>query len=139
MAKNSRKKRKKNGGKYFRRFFCLFFACSNVLVVLAVVLLKHMAIDYYSVNDLLQHIFPSVFVLGACGWLVGLILDNPKKNLIIDYKDLVMEELIKANSNITREDLERKLKKEGEFDEEDDENFAFEDAEFNIQDSKIEI
>ena len=139
MAKNTRKKRKKVGRKYFRRFFCLFFACSNVLIVLAVVLIKHMAIDYYSVNDLLQHIFPSVFVIGACGWLVGLILDNPKKNLIIDYKDLVMEELIKAHSNITREDLERKLKKEGEFSEEDDENFAFEDAEFNIQDSKIEI
>jgi len=138
MARKTKKKRRQVGGKYFRRFFCLFFACSNVLIVLAVVLIKHMAIDYYSVNDLLQHIFPSVFVLGASGWLVGLILDNPKKNLIIDYKDLVMEELIKANSNISREDLDRKLRKEAELTE-DDENFAFEDAEFNIQDSKIEI
>ena len=129
------------GKKYFRKFFCLLFACTNVLLVGLVVLLKHMAIDYYSVNDLLQHIFPSVFIVGAFGWVVGLILDNPKKNLIIDYKDLVMDELIKAKSHITREDLDRKLKKAMEFDDEEDEveNFAFSDADFNIQDSKIEL
>lgn len=137
--KIGKRPRKVHKRKYFRKFFCLFFACTNVLLIGTIVLVKHMSIDYYSVNDLLQHIFPSIFILGSLGWLAGLILDNPKKNLIIDYKDLVMEELIKANSNITPEELERKLKHDDDYEDEDDENFSFEDADFNIQDAKIDL
>ena len=94
----------------------------------------------------MRHIFPGVLFLGTLGWLAGLILDNPKKKLVIDYKDLIYEELIRTNARISPEELERKLKivtksvsGENEEDEEEQENFAFEDADFNLGESEIEL
>lgn len=93
----------------------------------------------------MRHIFPGVLFIGTLGWLAGLILDNPKKKLVIDYKDLIYEELIKANAKISPEELERKLKivtKNAAGDsenEEEQENFAFEDADFNLGESEIEL
>lgn len=130
---------------YFRRFFCLFFTCVNVLIIGLICLLKHWAIDYYSVNDALRHIFPGILFLGTLGWLAGLILDNPKKRLVIDYKDLIYEELIKANARISPEELEQKLKVVTKHhsgnpeDDEENENFTFEDADFNLGESEIEL
>lgn len=132
----------KNKSSYFRRFFCIFFTCSNVLLVGIICLVKHWSIDYYSVNDALRHIFPGILILGVLGWLAGVILDNPKKKLVIDYKDLIYEELIKANARISPEELEQKLKLvTNSSDEESDEteNFAFEDADFNLGESEVEL
>ena len=122
----------------------MFFTCSNVLIIGIICLVKHWSIDFYSVNDALRHVFPGVLILGTFGWLAGLILDNPKKKLVIDYKDLIYEELIKANARISPEELERKLKlvtknNEGEEGEEENENFAFEDADFNLGESEVEL
>ena len=148
MQKTARKKRKtyRHKSTYFRRFFCLFFACTNLLLVGFICICKHWAIDYYSVSDAMRHIFPGVLFLGTLGWLAGLILDNPKKKLVIDYKDLIYEELIRTNARISPEELERKLKivtksvsGENEEDEEEQENFAFEDADFNLGESEIEL
>ena len=105
-------------------------------------LIKHWAIDYYSVSDALRHIFPGILLLGTLGWLAGLILDNPKKKLVIDYKDLIYEELIRANAKITPEELEEKLKivtKNNEEANDEVENFAFEDADFDLGESKIDL
>lgn len=128
--------------RYFRRFFCLFFTCTMVLLIGIIILIKHAAIDYYSVSDILRHIFPGVLFLGTLGWLAGLILDNPKKKLVIDYKDLIYEELIRANAKISPEELEQKLKivsKTPENPEEETENFAFEDADFDLGESKLDL
>ena len=128
---------------YFRRFFCLFWACTNLLLVGIICICRHWSIDCYSVNDAIRHIFPGSILLGALGWLTGLILDNPKKKLVIDYKDLIYEELIRANVKISPEELESKLKivskPSSEEDEEGEENFAFEDADFNLGESEIEL
>jgi len=137
--------RKKTKCSYFRRFFCLFFTCITVLLISIIVLIKHQSIDYYSVSDILRHIFPGVLFFGATAWLAGLILDNPKKNLVIDYMDLIYEELIRTNNKISPEELQQKLKivakdktnEDGEDNEE--ENFAFEDADFNLGESEIEL
>ena len=141
-AKNYKKnKQRLKKSTYFRRFFCIFFTCINLLVIGLIVILKHWAIDYYSVSDALRHIFPGILFLGTFAWLAGLILDNPKKNLVIEYKDLIYEELIRANAKITPEELERKLQivtKELP-PEEEEENFAFEDADFDLGESKIEL
>ena len=141
-AKNYKKnKQRLKKSTYFRRFFFIFFTCINLLVIGLIVILKHWAIDYYSVSDALRHIFPGILFLGTFAWLAGLILDNPKKNLVIDYKDLIYEELIRANAKITPEELERKLQivtKEPP-PEEEEENFAFEDADFDLGESKIEL
>ncbi len=148
MAKKGKKSEYyKHKSSYFRRFFSLFFTCSNVLIIGIICLVKHWSIDFYSVNDALRHVFPGVLILGTFGWLAGLILDNPKKKLVIDYKDLIYEELIKANARISPEELERKLKlvtknnegEEGEEGEEENENFAFEDADFNLGESEVEL
>lgn len=147
MQTNKRKRRKiyRHKSTFFRRFFCLFFACTNLLLIGFICLCKHWSIDYYSVNDAMRHIFPGVLFIGTLGWLAGLILDNPKKKLVIDYKDLIYEELIKANAKISPEELERKLKivtKNAAGDsenEEEQENFAFEDADFNLGESEIEL
>lgn len=140
MSKNPRRKKivKSN---YFRRVLCIFFACINVIIIGFIILIKHWSIDYYSVNDLLRHIFPSIMLLGATAWLAGMILDNPKKSLVIDYKDLIYEELIKANAKISPEELEQKLRiiTKEESIEEDEENFAFEDADFNLGESEVEL
>lgn len=128
---------------YFRRFFCLFFTCITVLLIGLIITIKHWAIDYYSVSDILRHIFPGVLFLGTLGWLAGLILDNPKKKLVIDYKDLIYEELIRANAKISPEELEQKLKivtkKSEEDNPEEVENFAFEDADFDLGESKLDL
>lgn len=148
MSKGKRRKKSeyyKNKSSYFRRFFCLFFTCTNVMFIGVICLVKHWSIDFYSVNDALRHIFPGILILGTLGWLAGLILDNPKKKLVIDYKDLIYEELIKANARISPEELERKLKlvtqkhdsEDGE--EEETENFAFEDADFNLGESEVDL
>jgi len=136
-----RKIRKTVKSNYFRHFFCLFFVCINVLIIGTVILFKHHGIDYYSVNDLINHVFPSLAFLGLIGWLAGLILDNPRKKMIIDYKDLIYEELIKNNNKISPEELDRKLKiSTGEEEENEEiENFPFEDAEMNIGESEIEL
>ena len=139
------KKRRKNSytkSSYFRRFFCIFFTCTTMLLVGLIVMIKHWSIDYYSVNDALNHIFPGILFLGTFGWLAGLILDNPRKKLVIDYKDLIYEELIRANAKISPEELEQKLKivtKNNEAEEEEVENFAFEDADFDLGESKIDL
>ena len=143
-AKNYKKnKQRLKKSTYFRRFFCIFFTCINLLVIGLIVILKHWSIDYYSVSDALRHIFPGILFLGTFGWLAGLILDNPKKNLVIDYKDLIYEELIRANAKISPEELERKLqivtKEPSAEEEEEEENFAFEDADFDLGESKIEL
>ena len=140
-TKDKKLKQRLKKSTYFRRFFCIFFTCVNLLVIGLIVILKHWAIDYYSVSDALRHIFPGILFLGTFGWLAGLILDNPKKNLVIDYKDLIYEELIRANAKISPEELERKLQivtKEPP-PEEEEENFAFEDADFDLGESKIEL
>lgn len=141
--KNKKSEYYKHKSSYFRRFFSLFFTCTNVLLIGIICLVKHWSIDYYSVNDALRHVFPGILILGTLGWLAGLILDNPKKKLVIDYKDLIYEELIKANARISPEELERKLKvvtktEDGES-EEENENFAFEDADFNLGESEVEL
>lgn len=145
--KKKRKKKYIKKTSYFRSFFCIFFSCITFLVISFIVIIKHCSIDYYSIKDLLKHVFPSIMIVGALGWLAGLILDNPKKSLIIDYKDLIYEELIRKNAKITPEELEEKLRIVANTNEEDDEaieNFSFEDADFNlgesdIEDSKIEL
>ena len=142
---NSPKKKKKKYVKktsYFRRFFSVAFACLNLLIITIIVVIKHWVIDFYSVSDLLRHVFPGILFIGALGWLAGLILDNPKKNLVIDYKDLIYEELIRSNAKITPEELEEKLRivTQGHDEAEDEvENFAFEDADFDLGESKIDL
>lgn len=141
MEETKRKKRIVKS-KFFRRIFCIFFACINILVIGLIILIKHWTIDYYSVNDILRHIFPGIIFLGATAWLAGMILDNPRKSIVIDYKDLIYEELIKSNAKITQEELEQKLRivsKEADSNEEEEENFAFEDADFNLGESEIEL
>ncbi len=142
MERIVKKNRPFTKSSYFRRFFCLFFTCTTVLLIGIIVLIKHWAIDYYSVSDALRHIFPGILLLGTLGWLAGLILDNPKKKLVIDYKDLIYEELIRANAKITPEELEEKLKivtKNNEEANDEVENFAFEDADFDLGESKIDL
>lgn len=143
MEKQKKRRKRIVKTNYFRRALCIFFACINVLVISFIVLIKHQSIDYYAVNDVLRHIFPGILFLGASAWLAGMILDNPRKNLVIDYKDLIYEELIKANAKISPEELEQKLhiaQNDEEITEEEEENnFAFEDADFNLGESKIEL
>ena len=145
MGKITRKSRKRNlkTSTFFRQFFCIFFGCTNLLCIGIIILLKHCSIDFYSVNDIMRHIFPAILFVGALGWFAGYILDNPKRGLIIDYKDLILEELIKSNNKISNEELEQKLKI-GTKDFDNDENFEadnfnFSDGDFDLGESKLEL
>lgn len=138
--KKKRKIRKIVKSNYFRHFLCLFFVCINILIIGVVIIIKHHGINYYSVQDLINHVFPGLVFLGLLSWLAGLILDNPRKRMIIDYKDLIYEELLKTNNKISPEELDRKLKISTNEEENDEtENFPFEDAEMNIGESEIEL
>ena len=124
---------------YFRKMFCVLFSAVNILVISLIVLFKHFSIDYYSVVDTIWHLFPEVVIIGMFGWIIGLILDNPRNEISVNYKDLVYEELLKSKAKMSQEELEEKLRLPVEDELEEDENFAFEDADYNIGESKIEI
>lgn len=62
-----------------RKRLAAIFASFSILIMGTVSLLESMSLDYYSVLNTLQKVIPASIVLGCLGWVIGMILDKPRK------------------------------------------------------------
>lgn len=74
-----------------RKRLAAVFASFAVLIFGTASLVQTMAIDYYSVTDTLTKVLPESFIIGGLGWVMGMILDQPKKRRKSSYHNLVSE------------------------------------------------
>jgi len=79
-----------------RKRLAAIFASFSILIMGTVSLLESMSLDYYSVLSTLEKVIPASIILGGLGWVMGMILDKPKKRRTkIGYNDLFLNKIIK--------------------------------------------
>lgn len=71
------------------------FASFAILLVGTLSLMESMSLDYYSVLGTLEKIAPAALALGAIGWCMGLILDQPRKRPNIAQSSFFINDLMK--------------------------------------------
>lgn len=62
-----------------RKRLAAIFASLTVLIMGTASLIESMAIDYYTVLNTLEKIIPASIIIGSLGWVMGMILDKPKR------------------------------------------------------------
>lgn len=101
MAKNKKVKQRKR--------LAALFASFSILIMGTASLLESMSFDYYSVLNTLQKVIPASIIIGALGWVMGMILDRPKRkgrlNLHNSFLKQVMPKEIVSENSIIVEDL----------------------------------
>lgn len=78
-----------------RKRLAAIFASFAILIMGTTSLMESMSLDYYSVLDTLEKVIPSSIILGGLGWVMGMVLDKPKKRRRIGYNNLFMNEIVK--------------------------------------------
>lgn len=78
-----------------RKRLAAIFASFTILIMGTASLLESMALDYYSVLNTLEKVIPASVILGSLGWIMGMILDKPKKKRKISYNNLFLNDLVK--------------------------------------------
>lgn len=78
-----------------RKRLAAVFASFAILIMGTASLLQSMSLDYYSVLNTLNKIIPAGFVMGILGWVMGTILDQPRKSRRGNYRALIAQELAK--------------------------------------------
>lgn len=68
-----------------RKRLAAIFASFAILVMGTLSLLQSRSLDYYSVLGTLIKIIPACIILGGLGWVMGMILDRPRKVNRLDY------------------------------------------------------
>ena len=96
-----------------RKRLAAIFVSFTILLVGVVSLAENMSIDYYSVMDTVQKIIPASIVMGALGWIMGMVLDKPQgsrkinSNLFLDQmmkNDLTQTQESEENNEVDKED-----------------------------------
>lgn len=85
-----------------RKRLAAIFVSFTILLVGVVSLSENMSIDYYSVMDTVQKIIPASIVMGALGWIMGMILDKPQGSRKIN-SNLFLEQMMKNNLTQSQE------------------------------------
>lgn len=80
-----------------RKRLAAIFASFSILAIGTISLLGSMSLDYYSVLNTLQKVLPASMALGGLGWVMGMILDKPKKKSKIGHNTLFLNEIMKDN------------------------------------------
>lgn len=81
-----------------RKRLAAIFASFAILIMGTVSLLESMSLDYYSVLNTLEKVIPASIVLGGLGWVIGMILDKPKKRKRRTmYNNLYLKEVMQNN------------------------------------------
>lgn len=80
-----------------RKRLAAIFVSFTILVVGSISLLGNMSIDYYSVLGTMQKLLPASIIIGSLGWVMGMILDKPKKKHKKRYNDLYLNAFSKEN------------------------------------------
>jgi len=88
-----------------RKRLAAIFASFSILIMGALSLLESQSLDYYSVLGTLEKIIPASIVLGGLGWVMGMVLDKPKRVHKLDYTTFF---------NKTKKDLTDDKPSEGE-------------------------
>lgn len=83
------------------------FASLAILAVGTLSLLENMSLDYYSVLGTLKKVIPASIILGALGWVMGMILDRPKRKATVNYQNLLLNKDLEAQI-IEAEKVEQK-------------------------------
>ncbi len=80
-----------------RKRLAAVFASFAILIYGSVSLFQDMAINYYTVIDTLEKVIPSSFIIGALGWVTGMILDKPKSAHRLNYSSALLNDYLKNN------------------------------------------
>lgn len=84
-----------------RKRLAAVFASISILIMGTASLLQSMSLDYYSVLSTLIKIIPASIVIGTLGWVMGMILDQPKKRRKIGYNSAFVNNIMKNEFNET--------------------------------------
>ena len=82
----------------YRHQLSAIFASFAILFVGGLSLLENMSLDYYAVLGTLQKVIPASLVLGAIGWVMGAVLDQPRRRPKGGYTNFFVNELMKKES-----------------------------------------
>ena len=81
---------------YKHRLAALFTSFS-ILFMGGGSLMRSMSIDYYTVLGTLVKVIPACITMGLIGWVMGMILDQPKRRTRISYGNHFASDLAKTN------------------------------------------
>lgn len=81
----------------YRQRLAALFTSFSVLIMGAGSLLRSMSLDYYTVLATLIKIAPACLTMGLLGWVMGMILDQPKRRSRIAYGGHFVNELMKTS------------------------------------------
>lgn len=79
-----------------RKRLAAIFASFAVLIMGAASLLRTMSLDYYTVLCTLQKVLPASLALGGLGWIMGMVLDRPRRRGRVGMNNMLMSELMKS-------------------------------------------
>lgn len=83
-----------------RKRLAALFVSFTIVTVGAVSLLENMSLDYYSVIGTLQKVLPASLIMGGLGWVMGMILDRPKKGHRVSYNAMFLNEITKNTPSV---------------------------------------
>lgn len=78
-----------------RKKLSAVFASFAILIMGTASLTRSMSLDYYSVLSTLNKVLPAAFALGSLGWVMGMILDKPRRRAAINYNKLFLNDVAK--------------------------------------------
>lgn len=78
----------------YKKRLAAIFASFAILTVGTLSLLQSMAIDYYSVVNTLEKALPASCILGLIGWVMGAVLDQPRRRPKSGYTNMLVRELM---------------------------------------------
>ncbi|HNW25369.1 MAG TPA: hypothetical protein PLG15_01445 [Candidatus Gastranaerophilaceae bacterium] len=75
------------------------FASWTILIAGALSLTGSMSLDYYSVFATLKKVIPASFAMGFIGWMMGSILDKPRRRRPVFHNSLFIKEVTKKEND----------------------------------------
>lgn len=81
-----------------RKRLAALFVSFTIVIMGAASLLESMVIDYYTVLSTLGKIIPASIIIGGLGWVMGMILDRPKRRKrkpVSGYNNLFLNKVLK--------------------------------------------
>ena len=80
-----------------RKRLAAIFVSFSILVIGTLSLFESMSLDYYSVLGTLEKIIPASIILGGIGWIMGTILDKPRRRQKRGYTNLFANKMERKN------------------------------------------
>jgi len=84
-----------------RKRLAAIFASFSILIMGTCSLMESMSLDYYAVLNTVEKVVPASIILGGIGWIMGMILDKPKRRKRsnhLSYNNLFMKDAIKKTN-----------------------------------------